>query len=182
MTREKELNATPAKKPPEGFGEILKRAESGDKSVLPQVREMLRSFPDMAREVGNLTTLACKELRRRFVGDSLVIGQALRHQEEAVLEQVAGPNPTALEKLLADQIVLCWQHVRYLEIKYAQTKSYSFREGEYHERCIDKAQKRYLQAIKTMAQIRKLGVPALQVNIATEGGRQVNISESRPSP
>ena len=43
----------------------------------------------------------------------------------------------------------------------------------YLQRCIDWAHKRYLSAIKTLAVVRKLAVPVLQVNIAR---KQVNVA------
>jgi hypothetical protein len=49
------------------------------------------------------------------------------------------------------------------------------------------AQARYLRACETLARIRKLArsTPALQVNIAADGGRQVNLASASflsPSP
>jgi hypothetical protein len=38
---------------------------------------------------------------------------------------------------------------------------------------IERAQRRYLGAIKALAQVRKLGVPAVQVNI---GEKQINMA------
>ena len=42
--------------------------------------------------------------------------------------------------------------------------------GTYYQRCISSAQKRYLAAIKTLALVRKMAVPALQLNIARKRG------------
>jgi hypothetical protein len=43
----------------------------------------------------------------------------------------------------------------------------------HYQRCITTAQKRYLAASKTLAQVRRLVVPVLQVNIAS---KQVNVA------
>jgi hypothetical protein len=45
--------------------------------------------------------------------------------------------------------------------------------GEYYQRRMDRAHRRYLSAIKTLALVRKLAVPVLQVNIAR---KQVNVA------
>jgi hypothetical protein len=45
--------------------------------------------------------------------------------------------------------------------------------GNYYQRSISSAQKRYLAAIKTLALVRKLAIPILQVNIAK---KQVNVA------
>lgn len=176
MSREEPLVVSLSSRPEiEDYGEIIDRAEAGDRSVLPRLREILERFPDIAEELGNLTEMARSALRSRFKRDSLLLGEVLEAEEAALSAEIVGPNPTVLERLLSDQIVLCWQHLRYLEISYGQTHGYTFREGEYYQRCLDRAQRRYLSAIKTLAQIRKLGLPAMQVNIATAGGKQVNV-------
>jgi hypothetical protein len=41
----------------------------------------------------------------------------------------------------------------------------SLRQAEFHHQRISKAQARYLTAIRTLAQVRRLGMPAVQVNI-----------------
>jgi hypothetical protein len=41
----------------------------------------------------------------------------------------------------------------------------SLRQAEYYEQRLSKAQAPYLAAIRTLAQVRRLGVPAVQVNI-----------------
>jgi hypothetical protein len=45
--------------------------------------------------------------------------------------------------------------------------------GEYYQRRMDRAHAHYLSAIKALAQVRKLALPALQVNIAK---KQVNVA------
>jgi hypothetical protein len=41
----------------------------------------------------------------------------------------------------------------------------SLRQAEFCQQRLSKAQARYLSAIRTLAQVRRLGVPAVQVNI-----------------
>ena len=52
-------------------------------------------------------------------------------------------------------------------------------QGEYHQRSRNRAHKRYLTSIKTLALIRKLAVPVLQVNIAK---KQVNVAGAVAAP
>jgi len=46
-------------------------------------------------------------------------------------------------------------------------------QGDYQQRRMDRAHKRYLSAIKALALVRKLALPVLQVNIAR---KQVNVA------
>ncbi len=51
--------------------------------------------------------------------------------------------------------------------------------GEYYQRVISAAHKRYLAAIKALAVVRKLAAPVLQVNIAR---KQVNVASCAAPP
>jgi hypothetical protein len=87
--------------------------------------------------------------------------------------ELAGASPTPLERLLVERVVACWLHLHHLEIGYSAQESMSLELGAYYQRCLSSAQKRYLAAIKTLALVRKLAVPVLQVNIAR---KQVNMA------
>lgn len=163
----------------EDYKEVLDRAEKGDKSVLPRIREILDEFPDMVEEVGDLTRIAKNGMLDMLDGKHLMVREAEERKLAMLVKEIAGPSPTILERLLAEQIGLSWLHVRHVEIKYSHMTRFTLEEGEYSQRCLDRAQKRYLRAIKTLAQVRKLGLPALQVNIATEGGQQINVVDSK---
>jgi len=156
----------------------MKRAEEGDRSVLPQVRQMLDEAPDIAEELGNLDRLARAALLNLVAQENLLLQEAMTRHLDRMVAEIAGPGPSPLEALLAEQIALCWQQLRLAETRRAQIQGCSLTHAAHYEQCISRAQRRYLQAIKTLAQIRKLGAPALQVNIASEGGRQVNMSHS----
>jgi hypothetical protein len=44
----------------------------------------------------------------------------------------------------------------------------SLRQAEFHQQRLSKAQARYLSAIRTLAQVRRSGMPAVQVNIGQQ--------------
>jgi hypothetical protein len=74
--------------------------------------------------------------------------------------------------LLVERVAICWLTVHVYEARYANAEGLTLRQAEFHERRIDAAQSRFLTAVKTLARIRKLALPALQVNI---GESQVNV-------
>jgi hypothetical protein len=79
-----------------------------------------------------------------------------------------------LERLLVERIAACWLQVQDAEIKYMHNhKQLTLQQVEFHQRRMDATHKRYLVAIKALALVRKLALPALQVNIAR---KQVNVS------
>ena len=101
----------------------------------------------------------------------MAVREGLRAKMEALRVELAGPSP--LERVLAERIVACWLHLYHLEMGYANKDSISLELAAHYQRSIDRAHKRYLSAIKTLAVVRKLAVPVLQVNIAR---KQVNVA------
>jgi hypothetical protein len=66
----------------------------------------------------------------------------------------------------------------HLETAYAGKDSMALELASYYQRSLSSAHKRYLSAIKTLAVVRKLALPVLQVNIAR---KQVNVAGPVPA-
>src|SRR5262249_34662524 len=87
--------------------------------------------------------------------------------------ELEGPAPTPIESLLAERAVFCWFAVNAYETVYSQSKDLTIRQAEFQLRKIESAHKRFLSALATLARVRKMALPALQVNI---GANQVNMA------
>ena len=158
----------------EDIFELLRQAEEGDETVLPVVREVLDKGlgQELARIGGDLAKTAERDLISVMSGTNLLLKEAVSRKLEAMREEVAGPSPTPLERLLAERVVACWLQLQYAEKIYAQNLGdFTMAQSEYHQRRLDRLHKRYLSAIRTLAQIRKLG-PLVQINVAEQ---QVNM-------
>jgi len=155
--------------------EVYARAEEGDRTVLPELRKLLEAAPKMVQDVGDMAGVALESLLKRATGDNLLAREAQVRYMTNLSRDLVGESPSFLEKLLAERIVLCWFHVHYQEARYAQAHDATLMHEDFYQRYIDRAHRRLIAAIKALAQIRKLGLPALQVNIAAEGGKQVNL-------
>lgn len=151
------------------------RAEKGDKTAIPALREYLKVPAVVDVLGGDLAKQAQLTLINKLSGQNLLFKESLTRKLELMREELAGSNPTPLERLLVERIVACWLHLHHLEITYASKESMALELGSYYQRSISSAQKRYLAAIKTLAVVRKLAVPVLQVNIAK---KQVNVAGS----
>lgn len=150
---------------------LVDQAQDGEKEALSRVREIFEEVPRLARIFVNLTDAAEKSLIKRFSGDDPLVQEALPPQLKSMRRELAGSNPSPLERLLAERIVACWIQLQYAEAIYAQNLgSMNMVQGDYHQRRLDRLHKRYLSSVKTLAQIRKLG-PAVQINIAE---KQIN--------
>jgi len=85
--------------------------------------------------------------------------------------EVVGENPSPLERLLADRVVATWLEVQLFSGLYgAKLGKLTPGQGDHHQKRLDRAHGRHLSAIRTLAQVRKLG-PTVQINIAD---KQIN--------
>ena len=149
----------------------LRRAATGDEAAIPELRKMLDySGADVLG--GNLATMATDALLRNFFGNDLLARETVTKKMAELRSELGGKNPSAVERLLAERAACCWLHLYRLELGYGPKSSMSPEVGEYYERCFDRAHKRYLSALKSLAEVRKIGV-TLQLNIAR---KQVNVA------
>lgn len=94
---------------------------------------------------------------------------------EAIRVALGYDSAPVVEQLVIDQVAICQLRMHCIESRYAQvqTESVTLAQGIYWERKLSAVQGRYLRAVETLARIRKLLKPTLQVNIATKGGKQI---------
>jgi hypothetical protein len=156
--------------------QLMRKAEKGDRKVLPALRAWLDQHPECWDYVEDLAKTTRQSLVKRAGGEkNLLIQEVYERKLTAMAQELAGPTPSPLERLLVERIVLCWLHLYYAEAIYVQNmQDLTLRQAEFHQQRITKAHNRYLSAIRTLAQVRRLGVPAIQVNI---GEQQVNVAQ-----
>jgi hypothetical protein len=143
--------------------QLVRRAQAGDRSALPEVRRLLQ-LPKVV------------EL---LAGDDLARREAILRKLELLRAELAGPGPSPVERLLVERAVACWLQVQDADVRYAQVqpKGPSPAHNEFLERRMDRAHRRYLSALRTLATVRKLAVSVLQVNIA--GKQQVSVVSAK---
>jgi len=161
---------------------LLDKAAEGDASCLPRVRALLAD-----PERGELTTHYCgssaewlrQAIAGKASGGNLLAKEAILKRIDEVRAELEGPDPTPIERLLAERASLCWQIANWYESRFINNAGgMSIGQADYHQRRIDRAHRRFLSAVETLARVRKLAVPILQVNVAKN--QQINTVGSRP--
>jgi hypothetical protein len=162
------------------FQALVKRAENGDKSVLPRIRETLKSGdnPDWSRwfheTFGNPSKWLSGTLSGMADKNNLAVIEASQAKLTSLRKELEGPNPTPIERMLVERAVHCWFIVNVYETFYIQSTDLSIKQADFQVRRIDAAHKRFLSSVATLARVRKLALPSLQVNI---GAAQVNVGK-----
>lgn len=154
----------------------LEAAQRGDESVLPAVRALMQSTPDMAEALGNLASRAEKAWVKRVSGPHLLLSEAMTQKLAVMKATLLGPLPSELERLIVERVAICWLQVNYFDAKAAQPgDGQTFRQAEFALKQGEQSQRRYLRALKTLAEVRRLGVPIVQLNVAKQ---QVNVASA----
>jgi hypothetical protein len=93
--------------------------------------------------------------------------------------ELAGPNSSPLNRLLVERVIACWLQVYYADAIVGATEQCTFAQGDYNQRQQDRAHRRFLSAIKTLATVCRLALPTL---VAVNVTGTVETKEADPAP
>jgi hypothetical protein len=146
---------------------------------LAELRKWLNEFPELWHIIFDASRLIEENFVRNMVQERAAI-IALHKNIEEIRNGLAYNKSSMMEMLLIDNIVVSWLSVQYAT--YQMTTRMNQEEKivilEFWERRLTAAQKRYLRACETLTRVRRLmsAKPNVQVNIAANGGQQVNVA------
>jgi hypothetical protein len=158
---------------------LSEKVQDGEEDARTELRRALRqSAPGVLAGCSNTVKVYRGMLAEKMaIGDPLVKEATLQQAERMVLE-FAGEDPTPLEVLLSERVASLWILT---ELQEALMAAWYYKGGGtpmsfvlQMARLQESVHRRYLAAIKMLAQVQKLQGPSrVQVNI---GGNQTNVS------
>jgi hypothetical protein len=165
------------------LSELVKNTHK-DKPKPEDLAELRRFFdedPELWQATGNMATRTLDHLLRTYYSQSAYVRECVSRRLKELREQLGYEESSPLERILVEQILVCWVNLYVLEINSATKlcESHSPETGLYWDRRLTGAQRRFRRASESLARVRKLSrnTPALQFNIATSGGQQVNVAK-----
>lgn len=157
--------------------EVLKRLQSGrgTKADIAKWREALEIHPNVWRMTGNMATVTGAQLIENAAGKNRVLRESMSYACKYIKKALGYDESPMLEQLLIDAVVLAWLRWSMTEYHYTEKAQagQTITQADFWDRHLNAAQRRYLRALAALARIRKMNLPALQINI---GDRQVNIA------
>ena len=170
--------------------ELAKKSIAGDEAAISSLMLSMRDEPasleeptlTIGQQLADPVEIARKALLKAVYGDVKALQDLGRWQMEKLMHEIVGPNPSPLERLSAERIVFCWQQLFHYEKLYAAQMnkdphdSLSFQREEFYQKRVARAQRSYEAAIKTLAQVRRLQLPTMQINIAD---KQINVGNGQ---
>jgi len=150
---------------------LLKRAEQGDRTVLPQLRRALDADADIWRHYGDLALQAEASLVQLAAGPNLLMAESLLRKLHAMKDDLTTESASPLEGLLVQRVTTTWLQTAYFDAVAAQATGASEARSRLLLQQQDAAHRRHLAALKTLATVRKLLTPAVSpVQIASRLG------------
>ena len=141
-----------------------------------ELRTLLKN-PELLHEMGSFTEQNISHIVQgpNWVASSRELVKAQIYDMQKELGYYRAPQ---LEKILIDAVLLNWLRWQHAEYQHTSMNAgdMSLTKAEFLEKRLTAAQGRYLRAVETLARVRKLISPVMQVNIAQDGGQQVNVA------
>jgi len=159
--------------------ELSDEAEAGDNDARRELRRLVESAsPEAIAEASSVARKSEGMLIKTISGGEPLLQEALRVRMRDMRAEIAGENPTPLEALLAERVVAGWLLVEVLE-GLISAQYQPRRKGEadnakrvgpvyllQESKVLESATRRHMQAIQTLARVRKLqaNTPGIQFN------------------
>jgi hypothetical protein len=146
---------------------------------LAEFRAGLEGAPDLWRIFGNLAGNA-ERVMMKNAGLPAASREALTIGARRMRHELGYDTAPALERMIIEQAALSWMRLNIAECLAAEAMAANnSRTREHYDRLLSSAQHRHLRAVETLARVRRLLRPAaVQVNVARDGGQQVNMMKA----
>lgn len=163
------------------FLEVVKRAyvKKPSQKDLDELRKWINSYPELWKVIFDTAQVIERNFIQNMVGGEAIIIAVQKNADE-IRNEMGYSKASIMEQMLIDNIVISWFGVQYCNYQLITRMNCDEKIVllEFWERRLSMSQRRYLHACETLAKVRRLmsGRPALQVNIAAQGGQQVNVA------
>ncbi len=147
--------------------ELFAQARAGDAAAQNKVGALIRDR-GWVDWLGNLGRQATRQLILKAAGGDPVWEAGIAEKANALRRELMGERPTVLEELLVRRVVNGWVATHALELELTVRPPLSARDREHLDRALSRAQKRFAEAARELARVRRLQAPAIlaQLNVA----------------
>ena len=159
------------------FSRVQAEARKGDPAADDLLRTLYEADPEARESTGDRARQSIRAWTVLSSGGCTPTEEVILAKVDALIESLAGPDAPPLERLLSQRAVACWLHVNYVEVLVAQVLAaeggLAWKPLNEYQRWLDRSHNRFLRALKVLAQVRALKLPAVQLNVAQQ---QVNVA------
>ena len=162
---------------------LAKLANKGDEAALNELRALLGTaeWDVLVNRFGDMAELAETALLAKCYGSHKLLVECTRSKLEAMRLELSGSSPTLIERLLAERVVASWLHACHADYQAAENSENSVGMSVQLAHIQDRAQKRFLSAVKTLAVVRRLALP-IKVDVNVAGTVTTKTAEKASTP
>jgi hypothetical protein len=155
--------------------EWCERARTGDAEALSFVEQCLINVPSFLGRFATLEDRVEQSALNSLTSlDDTISRMMIRKQLARMRVELLGDNATALERLLVGRIIATWLQVQVADLAAARDSGcVPASQAAWLASKHGLASKRHLGAVKALAQVRRMKLPAVQINV---GAQQVNVA------
>jgi hypothetical protein len=172
-----------AKTPSDPWREIIRISKRVEKAKKPDPQDMQRLRQLAVQTPGFLSACSTTASIRQQLIEKISHGNSrafMLAEMDVLKKQLDFDAAPPLERLLIDHILTVRLRLIHAEHRYNEcvvNQPFTFQVAEFRDNLLSSTQARFIRAIEALARVRRLArnTPALQINIAHEGGKQVNV-------
>lgn len=153
-----------------------KRPEPSD---IQELKTFLDTHPEMFLDNLSIAIMVMKDfIDNLFVKPGQI--ELMRSEVDRIKNEFGYQKASIIEKMLFDSIIVSWLRLQYLEGSINQIFKDGIGEKEVriYNQLLNGANRRFTRAVDTLGRIKKYNIN-FQINIAMDGGQQVNIQENK---
>jgi hypothetical protein len=136
--------------------DLFRKADSGNRSALSVIQKDLAgpNRTELLKHVGDLGYQVEQSIFRRIFSDHPACQVSIQEQMIEIKRDLGYESGSSVERLMIQRICVCWLALHVAELELVQEVS-NASESKRQER-VDRAQRRYIQALKALASVRRL--------------------------
>jgi hypothetical protein len=149
------------------FWDVIIKSQQDDRAAVrelgrPQNAKLLSRFGDMG-------AVLKRQICESACGEFNAMAVAMYRKLEAIARDLAGPNPSGVEVMLAELVAMAWGDYQRCAKEREGLGECSFRKATYYDQRSDRAHKRLVRSLRALAAVRRIDVTAIQGNIDGPG-------------
>lgn len=159
----------------EAFDDLVKLANAGDRSAVESLSKLLDDNPQLWQQIGDLAKNSEMLLVLKIAGSDCLTRESIERQIATMRETMTSHKASAMEKLLIDQVIICWLQQQWVNIQHPTAGDVDIPAGRFILQQRESAQRMLNAAHQALHTYRKFAPP--QLNVMRGGG---TVPFSRP--
>lgn len=160
---------------------VIMAAINGDTAAEAQALACIRAHPVEVVLGWGSPRMPCIDLvcPSDATGQGRVVRAVVEEEFKYMMDSILGPTGTPLERLLAERITVLRMQITHFERAYEsrlKEGSMALELSDHHMKRIERLTKLLLRAVVSLAKVRKLQLPAVNVGQVNIGDQQVNVA------